>query len=202
MTSNTLADSEDTSYEDIFEDEIEEEEEVKEEDEVEEAGDGMEVTEDLAKNPNGVCARVYDPLYTFLTQYKAARESHKVQRALLEQRKASKPHSAILVEAKQAWTLARQKNLSKADRTKYMNALMDVLRGKVKDIVFKHDASRIVQTAVKHGGQKERNEIAEELKGRYRELAQSKYSKVCSNFAPTYISRSTFLIIFALKSSS
>ena len=38
--------------------------------------------------------------------------------------------------------------------------------------------SRIVQTAVKYGGQKERNEIAEELKGRYRDLAQSKYSKV------------------------
>ena len=55
---------------------------------------------------------------------------------------------------------------------------MDVLRGKVKDIVFKHDASRIVQTAVKWGGAKERNEIAEELKGQYKELAQSKYSKV------------------------
>ena len=48
----------------------------------------------------------------------------------------------------------------------------------MKDIVFKHDASRIVQTAVKHGGQKERDEIAAELKGKYRELAQNKYSKV------------------------
>ena len=55
---------------------------------------------------------------------------------------------------------------------------MEIIRGKVKDIVFKHDASRIVQTVVKYGGQKERNEIAEELKGKYRELAQSKYSKV------------------------
>ena len=55
---------------------------------------------------------------------------------------------------------------------------MDVIRGNVKDIVLKHDASRIVQTAVRYGGEKERNEVAEELKGRYRELAQSKYSKV------------------------
>ncbi|KAM5543745.1 hypothetical protein V8D89_002362 [Ganoderma adspersum] len=166
VTSNTLADSEGTSDEDVSEDEF------PEEDELEEAGDELKVTEDSAKNPN------------------AARESHKAQRALLEQRKASKPHSAILVEAKYAWTLARQKNLSKADRTKYMNALMDVLRGKVKDIVFKHDASRIVQTAVKYGGQKERNEIAEELKGRYRDLAQSKYSKFLVTklirFCPTY----------------
>ena len=55
---------------------------------------------------------------------------------------------------------------------------MGIIRGKVKDIVFKHDASRIVQTAVKYGGQKERNEIAEELKGKYKELAQNKYSRV------------------------
>nr|VWO97822.1 Non-canonical non-ribosomal peptide synthetase FUB8 (EC (Fusaric acid biosynthesis protein 8) [Ganoderma boninense] len=166
VTRNTLEDSEGTSDEEISEDEF------PEEDDLQEAGDEMEVAEDSAKNPN------------------AARESHKAQRALLEQRKASKPHSALLVEAKRAWTLARQKNLSKADRTKYMNALMDVLRGAVKDIVFKHDASRIVQTAVKYGGQKERNEIAEELKGRYRDLAQNKYSKFLVTklirFCPAY----------------
>ena len=55
---------------------------------------------------------------------------------------------------------------------------MDVMRGKVKDVVFKHDASRIVQTVVKWGGQKERDEVAVELKGKYKELAQNKYSKV------------------------
>ena len=61
----------------------------------------------------------------------------------------------------------------------------------MKDIVFKHDASRIVQTVVKYGGQKERNEIAEELKGKYRELAQSKYSKVREISLPS-MSRLTF----------
>ena len=58
---------------------------------------------------------------------------------------------------------------------------MDAVRGKVTEIVFKHDARRIVQTIVKYGGQKERNEIAVELKGKYKELAQSKYSKVRRN---------------------
>lgn len=70
---------------------------------------------------------------------------------------------------------------------------MNVIRGRVTDIVFKHDASRIVQSAVKYGGQKERDEIAAELKGKYKELAQNKYSKVrrpcdfifqCFNFLP------------------
>lgn len=55
---------------------------------------------------------------------------------------------------------------------------MEVVRGKVKDIVFKHDASRIIQTVVKYGGQAERDEIAQELKGQYVDLARSKYSKV------------------------
>ncbi|KAI0763930.1 ARM repeat-containing protein [Trametes elegans] len=164
VTITVPEDSPESSDEDSLDD-------APEEEGLDEAGDEMEVT-DQAKNPN------------------AARESHKAQKALHEQRKAAKPHSALLTDAKRAWTLARQKNLSKVERTKQINALMDIIRGKVKDIVFKHDASRIVQTVVKYGGQKERNEIAEELKGKYRELAQSKYSKFLVTklirFCPTY----------------
>lgn len=78
------------------------------------------------------------------------------------------------------WSLARAKTIPTAERQKHIQDLMVVIRGRVKDIVFKHDASRIVQTVVKYGGQKERDEIAAELKGKYKELAQNKYSKVCS----------------------
>ncbi|KAH9923851.1 ARM repeat-containing protein [Fomitopsis serialis] len=107
----------------------------------------------------------------------AARESHKAQRVLLSERRAAKPHSDLLVEAKRTWRLAHQKNIPRAEREKHITALMDVIRGNVKDIVLKHDASRIVQTVVRYGGEKERNEIAQELKGRYKELSQNKYSK-------------------------
>ncbi|KAF8965483.1 armadillo-type protein [Flammula alnicola] len=107
----------------------------------------------------------------------AARESHKAQKVLQDQRRAAKPHSTLLVDAKKVWSLARQKNIPSAERQKHVKDLMNVIRGKVTDIVFKHDASRIVQTAVKYGGQKERDEIAAELKGKYKELAQNKYSK-------------------------
>ncbi|OAX41829.1 ARM repeat-containing protein [Rhizopogon vinicolor AM-OR11-026] len=107
----------------------------------------------------------------------AARESHKVQRALQEQRRAAKPHSQLLIDAKRVWSLARQKNIPSTERQKHVKDLMGVIQGKVKDIVLKHDASRIIQTVVKYGGQKERNQIAMELKGHYKALAQSKYSK-------------------------
>ncbi|KAJ7148678.1 armadillo-type protein [Mycena crocata] len=107
----------------------------------------------------------------------AARESHKAQKILQEQRRAAKPHSTLLADAKRVWSQANAKNLKPAERQKLIQELMDVIRGRVKDIVFKHDASRIVQTVVKHGRQKERDEIAAELKGKYKDLAQNKYSK-------------------------
>ncbi|KAJ1305592.1 hypothetical protein OPQ81_000589 [Rhizoctonia solani] len=107
----------------------------------------------------------------------ASREGHKAQKELQAQRRASKPHSALLTEAKRVWALARKIDIPRAERQKYIEELMNVLRGNVQDIVFKHDASRIVQTLVKYGGQKERDEVAAELKGKYRDLAQNKYGK-------------------------
>lgn len=85
------------------------------------------------------------------------------------------------------WSLARQKNIPASERQKHIHDLMNVIRGKVKDIVLKHDASRIVQTVVKHGKQKERDEVAVELKGKYRDLAQNKYSKVCVSYLEYYL---------------
>ena len=108
----------------------------------------------------------------------AARESHKAQRVLQDQRKAAKPHSQLIANAKRVWSLARQKNISPTERQKHVRDLLDIVTGKVKDIVLKHDASRIIQTIVKYGRQRERDQIAGELKGHYKELAQSKYSKV------------------------
>jgi pumilio homology domain family member 6 len=108
-----------------------------------------------------------------------AKESHKTQRVLHEQRKAAKPHSQLLADAKRVWSLARQKNSPLAERQQHVRDLMSIIKGKVKDIVLKHDASRIIQTVVKYGGQKERDQIAAELTGQFRQLVQSKYSKVC-----------------------
>ncbi|KAJ8502883.1 hypothetical protein ONZ45_g11351 [Pleurotus djamor] len=105
------------------------------------------------------------------------REARKAQKALQDQRKAAKPNSDLLTSAKKVWSLARQRNIPPEERQKHVQNLMNVIRGKVKDIVFKHDASRIVQTVVRNGKQKERDEIAVELKGRYKDLAQNKYSK-------------------------
>ena len=89
-----------------------------------------------------------------------------------------KQHSDVLAAAKPLWAKARRKEAPKDERARDIAALMNAVRGRVQDVVLKHDASRIVQTIVKYGSQKERDEIAQELKGRYRDLAQNKYSKV------------------------
>ncbi|KAF4607476.1 pumilio domain member 6 [Pleurotus pulmonarius] len=119
----------------------------------------MDVDSQPAKDPNAI------------------REARKAQKVVQDQRKAAKPHSDLLAEAKKLWSLARQRNTSPEERQKHVQSLMNLIRGKVKDIVFKHDASRIIQTIVRNGKQKERDEIAVELKGRYKDLAQNKYSK-------------------------
>ena len=89
------------------------------------------------------CSLTYTSLcFWFL----ASRESHKVQKEMLRQRQAVKPHANLLAEAKKHWSLARQKTLSRAEREKHVAKLLEAVRGKVQDLVFKHDASRVVQT--------------------------------------------------------
>jgi pumilio family protein 6 len=83
-----------------------------------------------------------------------------------------------MAEAKRLWIRAIQRSLKKDERDKCIKELMNCVKGHVQDIVFKHDASRIIQTLIKYGGKRERAEIANELNGRYKDLAQSKYSKV------------------------
>jgi len=52
-----------------------------------------------------------------------------------------------------------------------------MIRGQIKDLAFKHDTSRVVQTALKYGSKSIREEVAKELKGTYVSLSQSSYGK-------------------------
>lgn len=58
-----------------------------------------------------------------------------------------------------------------------MDELFGITTGRVRDFVLKHDAVRAVQTAVKYSTQEQRKAIAEELRGTYAQLAESKYAK-------------------------
>jgi pumilio family protein 6 len=117
-------------------------------------------------------------LTPYLPWLLVTKNPHAAQRQITHQRRAAKPHSALLANAKKAWSRARQKAISKEERAAHITSLMEIVRGMIQDIVFKHDASRIVQTIVKRGNQRQRDEVATELRGRFKELVENKYSKV------------------------
>ncbi|KAL5045773.1 hypothetical protein BDW71DRAFT_198029 [Aspergillus fruticulosus] len=108
----------------------------------------------------------------------SSRESHIKQKALLQERKAAKPNADQIARSKKLWErLRRKSHVPLEERKKLIAELFDIITGRVKDFVFKHDSVRVIQTALKYANVEQRKQIAHELKGSYVELAQSKYAK-------------------------
>ena len=63
------------------------------------------------------------------------------------------------------------------ERKELVAELFDIITGRVKDFVFKHDSVRVIQCALKYANKDQKKQIVEELRGSYRELAESKYAK-------------------------
>ena len=100
------------------------------------------------------------------------------QKALQQERKAAKPNADIISRSKQLWErLRRKSHVPLEERKKLIAELFDVIGGRVKDFVFKHDSVRVIQTALKYANVQQRKQIAQELQGSYNELAQSRYAK-------------------------
>lgn len=55
--------------------------------------------------------------------------------------------------------------------------MFEIITGRVKDFVFKHDSVRVIQTALKYANIDQSKMIARELKGDYKTLAESRYAK-------------------------
>jgi pumilio family protein 6 len=107
-----------------------------------------------------------------------SRESHAKQKALAQDRKAAKPNSDSIQRSKKLWEqLRRKSHVKKEERDVLVKELFDIITGRVQDFVFKHDSVRVIQTALKYAAPAQRKQIAVELKGHYRELAESKYAK-------------------------
>lgn len=67
--------------------------------------------------------------------------------------------------------------MPKEERKQLVDELFQIITGRVKDFVFKHDSVRVVQCALKYATPTQKAQIAEELRGSYRELAESRYAK-------------------------
>lgn len=67
--------------------------------------------------------------------------------------------------------------MPKAERDKLVIELYEIISGRVKDFVFKHDSVRVIQCALKYANTVQKKSIAEELRGVYCVLAESRYAK-------------------------
>ncbi|KAI2732746.1 hypothetical protein CBS147332_1885 [Penicillium roqueforti] len=107
-----------------------------------------------------------------------SRESHLKQKALQLERKAAKPNADTVARSKKLWEqLRRKSHVPLEQRKKLVKELFEIITTRVRDFVFKHDSVRVIQTALKYGNLEQRKLIAHELKGTYKELAQSRYAK-------------------------
>jgi pumilio family protein 6 len=96
----------------------------------------------------------------------------------MKERKAAKPNADEIQRAKKLWErLRRKSHVPKDERQGLVAELFEIVTGRVKDFVFKHDSVRTIQTALKYATMPQRHMIAEELKGNYKTLAESRYAK-------------------------
>ncbi|CAG8380141.1 unnamed protein product [Penicillium salamii] len=146
----------------------------------EEDSEEKEEKEAAPKNPN---SKAFPYLWMRLVTNRTApsdnsRESHIKQKALQQERKAAKPNADTVARSKKLWEqLRRKSHVPLEQRKKLVKELFEIITNRVRDFVFKHDSVRVIQTALKYGNLEQRKQIAHELKGTYKELAQSRYAK-------------------------
>lgn len=126
---------------------------------------------------------IVSPEHTYIIRLRpmlgsSSREAHVKQKVLAQERKAAKPNADSVARSKKIWErLRRKSDVPKDERKELVSELFGIITGRVKDFVFKHDSVRVIQTAVKYGTVEQRRQIARELKGEYRALAESRYAK-------------------------
>jgi pumilio homology domain family member 6 len=126
-------------------------------------------------SPQNICKKT---LLTCPFAGSSSREAHTKQKALAQERKAAKPNADSIARSKKIWErLRRKSHVPKEERKELVAELFRIITGRVKDFVFKHDSVRVVQTALKYGNLEQRRQVARELTGEYRALAESRYAK-------------------------
>lgn len=129
----------------------------------------------VANSKNPPNARV---LYVFINPGQSSKEAHAKQKQLAQERKAAKPLAESLARTKKIWErLRRKSHVPVNERRQLVAELFEIITGRIKDFVLKHDSVRVIQTAIKYANPQQKKMIARELAGTYRQLAESRYAK-------------------------
>lgn len=110
---------------------------------------------------------------------KSSAEQHAEQRKLLAERKLNRKSGAEVEQIKSLWEKLRVTKPAppKEIKEKLCNEIWELSKDIVHDLVLKHDASRVVQTLIKHTTKERRDMIVRALKGNFYKLATSSYGK-------------------------
>ncbi|KAJ2850924.1 Pumilio y domain member 6 [Coemansia brasiliensis] len=99
------------------------------------------------------------------------------QKKQKEERQKAQPAGELKLQVRKLWEVLRRGDLDPEVRKAKMSEMMQLLEGHIRDITFKHDMSRVVQTCLKHGNDEQRSQIASELMGMYLDLSRSLYGR-------------------------
>ncbi|XP_013883913.1 pumilio homolog 3 [Austrofundulus limnaeus] len=83
----------------------------------------------------------------------------------------------IISRSKQVWGELRRKKCDEELKKKLMKELHGLIRGKVKQMAFAHDAVRVLQCFIQFGSHQQRQEVLEELKDDVLALCKSQYGR-------------------------
>lgn len=146
----------------------------------EEVDEEVELIEQDEEQPEGLAEDGLNPKSAWMTaeqreeKKKAQKEE---QKRLRSERKLAKPGYELILSCRSDWDIARRLDTPKERRTAALERLFKAFTGQFKDLILKHEGSRVVQTCVKHGSAEQRRQIAAELKGAFVEVAKNKYGR-------------------------
>ncbi|RKP32464.1 ARM repeat-containing protein [Metschnikowia bicuspidata] len=110
---------------------------------------------------------------------KTSAEQHLELKKLLAERKLKRKAGAQVEQIKALWEKLRVKKPAPPPevKEKLCNDIWELSKDVIYDLVLKHDASRVVQTLVKHTTKERRDIIVKALQKNYYKLATSSYGK-------------------------
>lgn len=139
---------------------------------------GFDDTLDASASSAEEAAEALESAPAASTSSSTSREQRLEQKRQKKERKLKKAHGEAVEQIKLIWEDIRAKQgVSAEARQRGVHEIVKLVDGRWRDLVFRHDASRVVQTVFKHADKALKQEITRALQGTYVELAKSAYGK-------------------------
>ncbi|XP_027227474.2 pumilio homolog 3 [Penaeus vannamei] len=109
--------------------------------------------------------------------WKAIKAEAKLKKEKRKEWKGGSEAYMLGVRSKKIWEELRQSNCKKERKTELCKELWNLVKGKVKSLIFSHDTVRVIETLMAVGGEQYRTELFEEMKNDILEMSKNKYSR-------------------------